>query len=59
MGGSPYQVLFLTRSVMGYYNVEHRTDMDGVPGVTQYPIPPGGNFTYRFSVKNEYGSLYS
>ncbi|KAJ5350197.1 hypothetical protein N7541_007924 [Penicillium brevicompactum] len=30
-------------------------DMDGVPGVTQYPIPPGGNFTYQFSVKDEYG----
>ncbi|KAJ5343453.1 hypothetical protein N7541_008006 [Penicillium brevicompactum] len=30
-------------------------DMDGVPGVTQHPILPGGNFTYRFSVKNEYG----
>merc|ERR1712093_511468 len=29
--------------------------IDGVPGVTQYPIPPGGNFTYRFSVENEYG----
>ncbi|CEL10666.1 hypothetical protein ASPCAL15095 [Aspergillus calidoustus] len=30
-------------------------DMDGVPGVTQYQIPPGGNFTYRFSLKDEYG----
>ncbi|KAJ8097160.1 multicopper oxidase-domain-containing protein [Lipomyces tetrasporus] len=29
--------------------------MDGVPGVTQFPIPPGDNFTYRFSLKNEYG----
>merc|ERR1712072_1329433 len=29
--------------------------MDGVPGVTQFPIAPGGNFTYRFSVENEYG----
>ncbi|KAK9342670.1 multicopper oxidase-domain-containing protein [Lipomyces starkeyi] len=29
--------------------------MDGVPGVTQVPIPPGGNFTYRFSVKDQYG----
>ncbi|MCJ1246618.1 hypothetical protein MMC30_003827 [Trapelia coarctata] len=29
--------------------------MDGVPGVTQYPIPPGGNFTYRFSTRGEYG----
>ncbi|KIV94133.1 hypothetical protein, variant 2 [Exophiala mesophila] len=30
-------------------------DMDGVPGVTQFPIPPGGNFTYRFSTADEYG----
>jgi len=29
--------------------------MDGVPGVTQYPIAPGGNFTYRFDLSNEYG----
>ncbi|KAH8705516.1 Cupredoxin [Talaromyces proteolyticus] len=35
---------------------QHRTpEMDGVPGVTQYPIPPGGNFTYRFSVGDQYG----
>ncbi|KAJ5350264.1 hypothetical protein N7541_007991 [Penicillium brevicompactum] len=32
--------------------------MDGVPGVTQYPISPGGNFTYRFSVGNEYGFFW-
>ncbi|PSS18270.1 hypothetical protein M430DRAFT_139487 [Amorphotheca resinae ATCC 22711] len=29
--------------------------MDGVPGVSQYPIPPGGNFTYKFSTGTEYG----
>ncbi|KAF4996202.1 hypothetical protein FDECE_12543 [Fusarium decemcellulare] len=29
--------------------------MDGVPGVSQKPIPPGGNFTYRFSTGSEYG----
>ncbi|KAK0891582.1 hypothetical protein LTR91_024576, partial [Friedmanniomyces endolithicus] len=29
--------------------------MDGVPGVTQYPIPPGGNFTYRMSLDDQYG----
>merc|ERR1711975_6376 len=29
--------------------------LDGVPGVTQYPIAPGGNFTYRFDLSNEYG----
>ncbi|KAJ6112305.1 Cupredoxin [Penicillium sp. IBT 18751x] len=36
--------------------LQHGTpEMDGVPGVTQYPIPPGGNFTYRFSVGDQYG----
>ncbi|KAK4979554.1 hypothetical protein LTR28_003965 [Elasticomyces elasticus] len=30
-------------------------EMDGVPGVSQFPIAPGGNFTYKFSVGNEYG----
>merc|ERR1712000_188033 len=29
--------------------------MDGVPGVTQFPIPPQGNFTYRFSTGSDYG----
>ncbi|KAI9825321.1 MAG: hypothetical protein M1819_000567 [Sarea resinae] len=29
--------------------------MDGTPGVTQYPIPPGGTYTYRFSTANQYG----
>ncbi|RMJ12506.1 hypothetical protein CDV36_007830 [Fusarium kuroshium] len=32
--------------------------MDGVPGVTQDPIPPGGNFTYRFSTASEYGFFW-
>ncbi|KAK5016792.1 hypothetical protein LTR39_001895 [Cryomyces antarcticus] len=30
-------------------------EMDGVPGVSHLPIAPGGNFTYKFSVDNEYG----
>jgi len=33
-------------------------DMDGVPGITQFPIPPGGNFTYRFSTGTEYGAYW-
>ncbi|ENH68238.1 Laccase-1 [Fusarium oxysporum f. sp. cubense race 1] len=32
--------------------------MDGVPGVTQDPIPPGGNYTYRFSTASEYGFFW-
>ncbi|KAF4469743.1 cupredoxin [Fusarium albosuccineum] len=32
--------------------------MDGVPGVSQEPIPPGGNFTYRFSTGSEYGFFW-
>ncbi|KAF2178466.1 multicopper oxidase [Zopfia rhizophila CBS 207.26] len=36
--------------------LQHGTpQMDGVPGVTQFPIAPGGNYTYRFSLKDEYG----
>lgn len=31
---------------------------DGVPGVTQYPIPSGGNFTYRFQLKNQSGAMW-
>ena len=27
--------------------------MDGVPGATQAPIPPGGQFTYRFTVTRQ------
>jgi len=26
---------------------------DGVPGITQKPIPPGGQFTYRFTVTSQ------
>jgi len=32
--------------------------MDGVPGVTQEPIPSGGNFTYEFSTGSEYGFFW-
>ncbi|KAK8854565.1 hypothetical protein IAR55_003304 [Kwoniella newhampshirensis] len=32
--------------------------MDGVPGVTQCPIPPGGTFTYKFTVANQYGTYW-
>lgn len=28
-------------------------DMDGVPGVSQAPIPPGGQFVYRFTVTSQ------
>merc|ERR1712000_46497 len=52
-----------TRSYQSPYAKESPTgilqrgtpQMDGVPGVTQYPIAPGSNFTYRFKLDNEYG----
>ncbi|KAG0530940.1 hypothetical protein BDA96_05G230900 [Sorghum bicolor] len=31
---------------------------DGVPMVTQRPIPPNGNFTYRFDVAGQEGTLW-
>ena len=33
-----------------WHGIALRNDMDGVPGVTQLPIAPGGRFTYEFSV---------
>jgi FtsP/CotA-like multicopper oxidase with cupredoxin domain len=32
-----------------WHGVALRNDMDGVPGVTQEPIRPGGSFTYEFT----------
>jgi FtsP/CotA-like multicopper oxidase with cupredoxin domain len=32
-----------------WHGITIRNDMDGVPGVTQKPIPPGGTFTYEFT----------
>jgi FtsP/CotA-like multicopper oxidase with cupredoxin domain len=35
-----------------WHGVRVPNAMDGVPGVTQDPIPPGGVFTYRFTPKD-------
>ena len=35
-----------------WHGVRVPNAMDGVPGVTQEPIPPGGTFTYRFVPKD-------
>ena len=35
-----------------WHGVRVPNAMDGVPGVTQDPIPPGGTFTYRFVPKD-------
>lgn len=32
--------------------------MDGMPGVNQWPIPPGGSFFYNFSVPDQYGQYW-
>lgn len=33
-----------------WHGIDLRADMDGVPHVSQEPIPPGGDFTYEFTV---------
>jgi len=35
-----------------WHGVRVPNAMDGVPGVTQDPVPPGGEFTYRFVPKD-------
>ncbi|RHZ61559.1 hypothetical protein CDV55_102482 [Aspergillus turcosus] len=32
--------------------------MDGVPGITQCPIPPGQSFLYNFTVDNQFGTFW-
>jgi FtsP/CotA-like multicopper oxidase with cupredoxin domain len=32
--------------------------MDGTTGITQCPVPPGKNFTYRFTVGSQYGTYW-
>ncbi|WRT68665.1 uncharacterized protein IL334_005644 [Kwoniella shivajii] len=32
--------------------------MDGVPGITQCPIPPGSSFTYEFPIIRQYGTFW-
>ncbi|KAL7267787.1 hypothetical protein RUND412_009609 [Rhizina undulata] len=32
--------------------------MDGVPGVTSCPVPPGRSFTYEFKVTGQYGTYW-
>jgi FtsP/CotA-like multicopper oxidase with cupredoxin domain len=38
-------------TVMHWHGLEVPIVMDGVPGVTQDPIPPGESFTYEFTLK--------
>ncbi|PWN53780.1 hypothetical protein IE53DRAFT_383673 [Violaceomyces palustris] len=33
-------------------------EMDGVPGVNQWNIPPGGNYTYRWKAIDQYGAYW-
>ena len=39
-----------TETTIHWHGIALRNDMDGVPGVTQDPIPAGGEFTYEFAV---------
>lgn len=31
---------------------------DGVPGISQCPIPPGGSYTYKFKLESEVGTFW-
>ena len=36
---------------MHWHGLEVPNNMDGMPGISQDPIPPGGRFTYEFTVR--------
>ncbi|KAL6905938.1 hypothetical protein ACP4OV_003539 [Aristida adscensionis] len=51
---SPYNI------TIHWHGVKQRLSCwaDGVPMITQCPIPPGSNFTYRFAVAGQEGTLW-
>ena len=42
---------------MHWHGLEVPVEMDGVPGVTQDPIPPGGRFVYEFTLR-QHGTFF-
>jgi len=52
--GQIVQALLVNRlpveTTVHWHGVAIRNDMDGVPGMTQAPVPPGREFTYSFAV---------
>ena len=54
--GETLRVRFTNRlpqpTTVHWHGVRVPNRMDGVPGVTQPPIPPGGSFVYEFAVKD-------
>lgn len=41
-----------------WHGVDVPFGMDGVPGLSQEPVPPGGSFTYEFTVPNTPGTFW-
>ncbi|AKU91980.1 multicopper oxidase family protein [Vulgatibacter incomptus] len=56
MVGDTLRVRFLNRlpqpSTIHWHGIRLPNGMDGVPGVTQPPIPPGGSFVYEFVARD-------
>jgi FtsP/CotA-like multicopper oxidase with cupredoxin domain len=40
-----------------WHGLEVPIEMDGVPGISMDPVPPGGTFTYEFTL-NQHGSFF-
>jgi FtsP/CotA-like multicopper oxidase with cupredoxin domain len=41
-----------------WHGLDVPIEMDGVPGISQPPVPPGGTFTYEFTVNNQPGTFF-
>jgi FtsP/CotA-like multicopper oxidase with cupredoxin domain len=41
---------------MHWHGLEVPIDMDGTPGISQEAIPPGGSFTYEFTI-DQHGTV--
>ncbi|MBI1353658.1 MAG: multicopper oxidase domain-containing protein [Acidobacteria bacterium] len=59
--GDRVRIVFENRlpemTTVHWHGLEVPIEMDGVPGISQDPVPPGGRFTYEFTL-HQHGSFF-
>jgi FtsP/CotA-like multicopper oxidase with cupredoxin domain/plastocyanin len=60
--GDPVRIVLRNRlpapTTIHWHGIDVPLEMDGVPGVSQEPVPPGGDFTYEFVATNPGTRMY-
>mgnify|MGYP000861041745 CR=1 FL=1 len=60
--GEKIRILFTNNlsepTTVHWHGIDVPIEMDGVPGISQDPVPPGGTFHYEFTVPNTPGTFF-